>query len=215
MTEEQEKILRSLHFWRRNQLAAKRNNDELEIQKSDKSIREIFDWADENNIPFKLQNQVLHHAETTDKPFSNIQFKQEKEGFIMEDMTKQLQTEVLQHGEELNVIIDNHVTGDKNENSFLTKKEVEHMLNNHFIRVENLLKSYDNQPERSDPYEEIRKEMKALGEDFSKNITDSIAAVKEKVNNGVVKIKDIKDGVQAEKCGKYTLRIFSKLKRII
>lgn len=75
---EKQKILRTLHFWRRNQLAAKRNNDPLEIEKSDRAIREIFTWADEQKIPFALQNQVLHHAETTDELFSSMKFNYEE-----------------------------------------------------------------------------------------------------------------------------------------
>ncbi|MFY2307152.1 LPD25 domain-containing protein [Lysinibacillus fusiformis] len=55
--------LRSLHYWRRNQLIAKQNQDFTEVEKSDQAIRHQLDRADEQNIPFKLQNEVLHHAE--------------------------------------------------------------------------------------------------------------------------------------------------------
>lgn len=52
-----------MHYWRRNQLIAKQNQDFTEVEKSDQAIRHQLDRADEQNIPFKLQNEVLHHAE--------------------------------------------------------------------------------------------------------------------------------------------------------
>ncbi|WP_416141647.1 LPD25 domain-containing protein [Lysinibacillus capsici] len=61
--EKQLSVLRSLHYWRRNQLIAKQNQDFNEVEKSDQAIRHQLDQADEQNIPFKLQNEVLHHAE--------------------------------------------------------------------------------------------------------------------------------------------------------
>lgn len=61
--EKQLSELRSLHYWRRNQLIAKQNQDFTEVEKSDQAIRHQLDRADEQNIPFKLQNEVLHHVE--------------------------------------------------------------------------------------------------------------------------------------------------------
>lgn len=55
--------LRSIHFWKRNQMLAVRDKDELEIEKSHKSIIYAFEQSDKLNIPFKIQNQVLHAAE--------------------------------------------------------------------------------------------------------------------------------------------------------
>ena len=41
----------------------RQNQNFTEVEKSDQAIRHQLDQADEQNIPFKLQNEVLHHAE--------------------------------------------------------------------------------------------------------------------------------------------------------
>jgi len=76
LNKEQISTLRSLHFWRRNQITATKKEDGFEIEKSRKAIQELFDRADQQNIYFKIQNQVLHHAETTNDNFSSIVFNQ-------------------------------------------------------------------------------------------------------------------------------------------
>ncbi|UDK94882.1 hypothetical protein EYB33_00590 (plasmid) [Lysinibacillus sphaericus] len=63
LIDEQLSTLRSLHYWRRNQLVAEREEDHAEVEKSNQSIRYQLEQADQLNIPFKLQNKVLHHAE--------------------------------------------------------------------------------------------------------------------------------------------------------
>ena len=63
LIDEQLSTLRSLHYWRRNQLVAEREEDHVEVEKSNQSIRYQLEQADQLNIPFKLQNKVLHHAE--------------------------------------------------------------------------------------------------------------------------------------------------------
>jgi hypothetical protein len=73
MNDEQISTLRSLHFWRRNEIAASKNSDEKEVEVSKLSIKELFKIADQQDITFKIQNQVLHHAETTNNYFSDIQ----------------------------------------------------------------------------------------------------------------------------------------------
>lgn len=63
LIDEQLSTLKSLHYWRRNQLVAKREADYAEVVKSDQNIRYLLVQADQQSIPFKLQNKVLHHAE--------------------------------------------------------------------------------------------------------------------------------------------------------
>ncbi len=78
LNDEQLKTLESLHFWRRNQITAKNNNDEIEVNKSDLSIRQLFNRADEQGISFKIQNQVMNHAENNrEESFSDMEFIQE------------------------------------------------------------------------------------------------------------------------------------------
>ena len=78
LNREQESILRSMHFWRRNQLVAKRDNDVDEIKKSDSAIKYNFEKADQNKIPFSIQNKVLSHAEENRyEGFSDMKFEKE------------------------------------------------------------------------------------------------------------------------------------------
>lgn len=78
LNREQESILRSLHFWRRNQLVAKKDNDVDEIKKSDSAIKYNFEKADRNNIPFRIQNNVIRHAEENgNEDFNDMKFEKE------------------------------------------------------------------------------------------------------------------------------------------
>lgn len=89
LNEEQLKTLESLHFWRRNQLAAKRNNDEMEVSKSDLSIRQLFNRADAQEIPFKIQNRVIDHADNKkEESFSDMEFTEERNSLKPEHSIK-------------------------------------------------------------------------------------------------------------------------------
>ncbi|MGM9988793.1 MAG: hypothetical protein ACI35O_16425 [Bacillaceae bacterium] len=83
LSKEQVNTLENLHFWRRNQLVAKRENDDLEVGKSDAAIRELFDRADEQGIPMKLQNNIMDHAENNrDEYFSDLPFIKENNSIV-------------------------------------------------------------------------------------------------------------------------------------
>lgn len=68
LTQEQLSVLRSLHFWIRNLIKAKKEFDELEIEKSRDAISYSFERADQLDISFKTQNIVLYASE------KNIEF---------------------------------------------------------------------------------------------------------------------------------------------
>ena len=63
LTEEQVSKLKSLHFWRRNLLIAKQNEDRPEINKSRQAIKMLFQDADKMQIPYPIQNKVLYAAQ--------------------------------------------------------------------------------------------------------------------------------------------------------
>lgn len=75
------KLLSSLHFWRRNQIHAKKENDFSEVKKSHEALKHLFELCDKRKIPFKIQNEVLFFAE------KGVWFSDIKKG-IYNDLTK-------------------------------------------------------------------------------------------------------------------------------
>lgn len=66
--------LKSMHFWRNNQIMARKNDDKHELKRSDKAIRFAMEQCDELGVTFKLQNEVLYAAEQN-KLFSEMESK--------------------------------------------------------------------------------------------------------------------------------------------
>lgn len=91
LTQEQVSKLRSLHFWNRNLIVAKRDEDQHEIEKSRKAIQMIFEDCDRLEIPYSKQNRVLQGARDNvsfcDIPLTNcnVSLKNESKAFSMED----------------------------------------------------------------------------------------------------------------------------------
>lgn len=112
--------------------------------------------------------------------WSTGKFHYTRRMFMKRVTEKDLQQEVARQGEVLDKIIDTYVVGDAQGNSFLSKQEIERLLDNHFIRVENLLKTYDNQPKKPSLYEELREDFKTLSEDFKESVTPETANLKRK-----------------------------------
>lgn len=111
----------------------------------------------------------------------------------MSDKKRDLKELVVEHEAKLIEIIDTFVEADEEERSYVSKKEVENMLENHFIRIENLFKAHTNQSKAvvlTDQYDEIRKNLKSLSDDFVRDITDGIASAKEKLGGSVTKLTD-------------------------
>ncbi len=118
INEEQKSTLASLHFWRRNQMVAKRENDIPEVEKSDKAIRVLFERADALGIPFKLQNTVMYHAEhNRDEGFSdmNINDKAKDQGINKEGhelRVTSLESQQIRDSDEVaHIIMTNGITG--------------------------------------------------------------------------------------------------------
>lgn len=59
----QKKELLNMHFWLKNKVKATQEDDNLEVDKSNKSIKLCFDNADELHIPFAIQNDTIRIAE--------------------------------------------------------------------------------------------------------------------------------------------------------
>ncbi|MCZ2260761.1 hypothetical protein [Sporosarcina sp. G11-34] len=116
--EEQKSTLASLHFWRRNQMVARREHDTPEVENSDKAIRVLFERADAQAIPFKLQNTVMHHAEhNRDEGFSdmNINDKEKDQGINKEGhelRVTSLESQQIRDSDEVaRIIMTNGITG--------------------------------------------------------------------------------------------------------
>ncbi|MCR8854907.1 LPD25 domain-containing protein [Lysinibacillus fusiformis] len=65
------------------------------VEKNDQAIRQQLDRADEQNIPFKLQNEVLHHAEHhTNASFSEMKLHEILLSNYLLDNNSDIQQEV-------------------------------------------------------------------------------------------------------------------------
>lgn len=118
INEEQKSTLASLHFWRRDQMVARRENDTPEVEKSDKAIRVLFERADAQAIPFKIQNTVMHHAEhNRNEGFSDMNFddKEKDQGINKEGhelRVASLENQQIRDSDEVaKIIMTNGVTG--------------------------------------------------------------------------------------------------------
>lgn len=80
--------MRSIHFWRKNQIVAKRHENMDEIKKSDEAIRFAMERCDDLGVTFKLQNKVLHAAEN-DVSFSEVRKEITKELKVLSNPNKQ------------------------------------------------------------------------------------------------------------------------------
>ena len=119
-------------------------------------------------------------------------------------MANELQSVMDQHGEDLQTVISNTVSQNENEKSFVSKEEIENLLENHFKRVEELVDSYSQQSQKgisiSDLYEELQEKLKEMLNDFSTKVKERFAEAKQGVVNQVDDVRnDIRDSVDEVK----------------
>lgn len=118
-------------------------------------------------------------------------------------VTEEIKRELDHHSDELVTVIDTHVQGDEQGKSYLTGKEVENLLNNHFIRIENLLKSYEKQPKKAslpEHYRDLKQNLMDFSNDFKNSIVERTTTSKEKMDGKVNEmLNDVRDSVTGVK----------------
>lgn len=96
--------------------------------------------------------------------------------------TVNLQQEVEKHGEELLDVIDKHVIQDEEGRSYISSDELEGLLKNHFIQVEDLLKSHTEPSYLSKLTDKVKstpEKLRALRVELGNQITTSVNVTKD------------------------------------
>ncbi|MDF9763803.1 molybdenum-dependent DNA-binding transcriptional regulator ModE [Peribacillus simplex] len=83
------------------------------------------------------EKELLKEMEATLKKEMSIEYT--KANPYIEQLNEYVQEDVKKHGQDLQDMMNRSITGDSNGNSYLTKKEMMDMLNNHFKEVNKLI----------------------------------------------------------------------------
>ncbi|GEM_PF-6134505 len=96
-------------------------------------------------------------------------------------MANELEKMVEEHRQEVQKSVNEHLQGDEN-GSYISKEEVQHMLDNHFKRVENLIGYYSEQQQKgmsiSDVYNQLQERLKNLIKEFTESIKQRVSEAK-------------------------------------
>lgn len=150
--------------------------------------------AKEHGFSFEGLNQEL-----TDE---SMWLQYQKRIYGRETLTDNLEDEMAKHGSELMQTIETYVVGDEKEKAFLSKQELEQMLNDHFTRIEDsmasLLKSNELQNKKSFGHYlvEMKKQLKDQSQHFKNSIIERTAVTKQKMKdnaNGL--LNNVRDGI--------------------
>ncbi|AJK88512.1 MULTISPECIES: hypothetical protein [Lysinibacillus] len=127
----------------------------------------------------------------------------QKRKLAKDAFTKDLQNEMEQHGEELLKVVETQVVGDENEQSFLTKKEVEQLISEQFNRIEkgfeHLLNSLEQQSKKrtfADYCDEMKNLLKECRQHFKDSIIERTVTSKQKLDDKVTGLRnDVRDSI--------------------
>ncbi|MGG3801198.1 LPD25 domain-containing protein [Metabacillus fastidiosus] len=104
------------------------------------------------------------------------------------------------HGQELQEAIEQNLEGDQQGNSYISKNELEDMLQKHFNRVEEMMKNYQPKEEKKsiserlqERYEHYQEKLNDYGQGFTKSLKKRVTSVKENVQE---KMNNMRDKVQ-------------------
>ncbi|WP_418300779.1 hypothetical protein [Lysinibacillus fusiformis] len=117
--------------------------------------------------------------------------------------TSDIQSEMAQHGKELQEVIETQVVGDENDQSFLTKKEVEQLISVHFNRIEkglgHLAESVEQQSKKrtfANYYDEMKNLLKKCRQHFKDSIVEKTVTSKQKLDDKVTGLRnDVRDNI--------------------
>lgn len=118
-----------------------------------------------------------------------------------------LEKEIDNHSKDLNNFIDNEVTNEKENITFLTKDELEGILNDHFKRVEATLHDYENKNIDADTF---KNKLQSLTNHVKNNARSQFSKAK---NVTVKPVKDLKNYAK-NRINKFINSINDRLKKI-
>lgn len=104
------------------------------------------------------------------------------------------------HEKDLHNTIDRHIVGNKEGKSYISKNEVERMLDQHFKKVESLVERYDSKTKSrlsfSDSFNELKESMKKAATKFKETLIERVNKTKKNLND---KFENIKEAMNDKK----------------
>ena len=149
------------------------------LLKSYKQLWRAEKYAKEIAAEHGFSYEGLNSSLTNKDMFSQYQ----KRKHAKDAFTNDLQNEIEKHGADLLNVVETQVVGDENDQSFLTKKEVEHLINDQFNRIEHMLHSLDRQSKKrtfADYRDEMRNLLKECHQHFKSSIIEHTLTSKQK-----------------------------------
>ncbi|TCP24458.1 hypothetical protein EV207_12518 [Scopulibacillus darangshiensis] len=187
-----------------------------QIYNKDLDINQLFDNIDDK---LKLTNDMsnFQHLKNTSvtmeslKSFiDNKNYDNEKK--VINEKNKNDQTQLLEdHKKDLSDVIDNEVVGDNSNQSYVSKDELEGMLDEHLLKVQALLEDY-NKKENKGNISDIKVSLKELVNNFKQSIKDKFTQSKSATQDSIQKVKNhSKDKIKESLSNiNETIKTFSK-----
>lgn len=153
------------------------------------------DLAEEHGFSYEGLNPKLTNED--------MYLQYQKRKLAKDAFTNDLQSEMEQHGEELLNVVETQVVGDENDQSFLTKKEVEELISVQFNRIEkglgHLLESMEEQSKKrtfADYCDEMKNLLKECRQHFKDSIIERTVTSKQKMDDKVIGLRnDVRDSI--------------------
>jgi hypothetical protein len=118
----------------------------------------------------------------------------------IEQLNEYVQEDVRKHGQDLQDMMKREITGDSNGNSYLTKKEMMDMLNNHFKEVNKLIEETMKEQPQLDKKISLTEKLENSVDGMKQQINNSIDGVKQGVvdwkNEQLQKVEDVKEHIK-------------------
>ncbi|GED64041.1 hypothetical protein [Lysinibacillus fusiformis] len=155
----------------------------------------VKDLAEEHGFSYEGLNPNL----TNEDMYLQYQKRQQAK----DTFTNDLKIEMTQHSTELQEVIETQLVGDENDQSFLTKKEVEQLISVHFNRIEkglgHLAESMEQQSKKrtfADYCDEMKNLLKECRQHFKDSIIERTVTSKQKLDDKVTGLRnDVRDNI--------------------
>ncbi|KYG92025.1 hypothetical protein A0U40_03540 [[Bacillus] sp. KCTC 13219] len=145
--------------------------------------------------PFSLKEMEFIHADMAEQFASNLakQHGFTYRGVMPNEKEMALQQVIERYSKEILQTVETYVSSDKQGSTYLTKNEMEHMLHNHFIRIENRLEQYFEQPAPkvtfAERFETFKNDLQQFAKDLKQSLVERSTKTKEAVFDQVDVVK--------------------------
>jgi hypothetical protein len=150
-----------------------------------------------NNVSQEIKNNNLDNENTASNDNTRVISKEKEENINTEEkelQEHQINDSLEEHSKELNDFIENEVTNEEENKTYLTKDELEGMLNEHFSRIHDVLHDYEGQNIDADTFKghlnglvghvknNTRKKFKSISHTSTKPIRELKSYARSRIN---------------------------------